>query len=398
MIGGLRTAFFRGIMKHINRIVIAIITGVITGILGLLFLDSFKIYNDYVIDNPYNYIFPLIGGFLLSVIWYLIGDGNKHFGSKVVIDELASMDMQIISIRDAIVKFIGTIISICTGFLMGKVGFFIHLGGAVGSNIAYRTTSSDSEKKMIITAGVAGALAAITGSVPFAVLFVIEMYYIKDIAFHKVLYPLIASAISSYMVVILLFKRINVVNIDITAMGLKESLFYAIVLGLIGSFVGIIMKKYIPMLKEFHNNKMPVYSPIIGGLILSVIGYFYPEYFKMFVLDLNGEFNYTLMLVLLFVGLSVSMAFGAIGGEFTLLLLMGAFIGAIINPTGVVIIIGISAVLSAFYGEGFSVLVLFSSLGMEELIMPVAIATIIGIVINEKFKEIIVEKKVSNIV
>ncbi len=379
-------------MKHLNRLFVSIITGIITGFLGLLFLNSFKVYNKYVINNSYNFIFPIIGGILLSIIWYMIGDGNKHFGSKVVMDELEAIDMQIISIKDAIIKFVGTIISVCTGFLMGKVGFFIHLGGAVGSNVAYRITEDSNERKMIITSGVAGALAAITGSVPFAVLFVIELYHMKDITFHKVLYPLIASAISAYMVITLFFDRIRVINVDIKSINLNKAIAYSILVGIICSLVGIFMKKYIPFLKDIHNKKMPIFAPIIGGIILSIIGYYYPEYFRVFVLDFTKEFNYTLLLALLFVGLSISMMFGAIGGEFTLLLVMGALIGAIINPSGVVIIIGVSAILSAFYGVGFSFLVLFSSFGLNELIMPVAIAIIIGIVINEGFKEKI-EKK-----
>ncbi len=374
-------------MKHINRLMVATLTGIITGLLGLLFLNSFKLYNKYVIYNDYNFVFPIIGGLLLSIIWYFIGDGNKHFGSKVVKDEIESINMQIISLKDAVIKFAGTIISICTGFIMGKVGFFIHLGGAVGSNIAYRITEDNNERKLIITSGVAGALAAITGSVPFAVLFVIEVYYIKNISFNRVVYPLIISAISGYAIVHFLFNKVHIIRFPVETMDVSASLVYAVVVGFIASILGILMSRYIPFLKEMHNKKMPFFAPIIGGFILSIIGYYYPEFFKLFVLDFSSSFNYILMLALLFIGVSISMLFGAIGGEFTVLVVMGALIGAIINPTGVVIVLGISGVLSAFYGAGFSVLVLFASTEAPNLIIPVAITIIIGVIIHEIFHE-----------
>ncbi len=380
-------------MKHIRRVIISIITGAITGVFGLLFISSFKLFNRYVVSNPYNYIFPLLGGIVLSVIWYMIGDGNKHFGSSIVSDELNSIEMQIISIKDAVLKFIGTTVSICTGFLMGKVGFFIHLGGAVGSNIAYKISDDNAERKLIITSGVAGAIAAITGSVPFAVLFVMEIYYIKGASFNKVVYPLIASAISAYVIVYFTFGKISILNVQIQHMPIGKSIMYAIIVGLLCAIIGIIMKKYIPMLKTIHNNKMPFFSPIIGGLIIGIIGYFYPEYFKMFVLDFSQDINYILMLTLLLVGLSLSMLFGAIGGEFTLLALIGALTGSIIHPSGLVAILGVSAILSSFYGAGFSVLVLCGSFGMDELIIPVAITTTIGIIAHEKLNEKIVNRE-----
>ncbi len=380
-------------MKNKHNILVSLIVGLTTGLFGTFFLFSFKFYGRFIIKSEYNFIAPTIGGIILSIIWYFIGDGNKNFGSAVVLEEIKAIDVQIINIKDTILKFIGTTVSICTGFLMGKVGFFIHLGGAIGSNIAYSITKKDTEIKLIISAGVAGALASITGSVLFGIIFVLELYYIKKMSFNKVVYPLIISSVSAYGIVHLLFGKVNILNLNIlNNMPFYEAIFYSLFVGMLAAFVGFVMKMYVPKLKMIHNKKMPFFSPFIGGIIISFIGYFYPDYFKIFILDFNQNINFVPFLIFLFVGFSISVLFGAIGGEFTIMLLMGALIGAIIKPVSAVVLIGVIACLSSFYGIGFSFLVLFIKYGVGEMIVPYAIASVIGILLNDVLSRFVYNK------
>lgn len=97
------------------------------------------------------------------------------YGLRAVQNEIDNIDSQIMLLPKVINKLFLTAISVASGFLVGPFGPTAHLGGAIGSHIAYREKLDSKTRLILIAAGTAAAIAAVQRNPLFATVFVIEV-------------------------------------------------------------------------------------------------------------------------------------------------------------------------------------------------------------------------------
>ncbi len=107
----------------------------------------------------------------------------------------------------------------------------------------------------------------------------------RRIVEHNVGYALISSVMASIIARIFLFTKENPTSFIVPEYSLVSywEYFFYILLGLICALIAIAFIKFFYRIEDlFININVPEYlKPMIGGLIVGWIGFFYPEIFRV---------------------------------------------------------------------------------------------------------------------
>lgn len=150
--------------------ILGIITGVIAGVAIILLRTVIEFTQAAFLPdaNPENYealapvwrvVVPLTGGMILGLLFHLAPEAGRHVGVVHVLERLAYHQGQL-PLRNAIMQFIGAVISIVSGHSVGREGPPIHLGAASGSLPGQKLGLPNNSLRVLVGCGVAAAIAA----------------------------------------------------------------------------------------------------------------------------------------------------------------------------------------------------------------------------------------------
>lgn len=261
--------------------------------------------------------------------------------------------------RVAILKPLGTALVIGAGGPFGAEGPIIQTGGALGSMLAQWLRLSVYDRRVLLAAG-AGAGMAATFKAPFAgVLVAIELIVFEFRArsfIPIVLACAIADGISIYfrgsgpMFPAPLYRLQHV-----------QELWLFALLGLICGLIGWGMTKSLFGLEKLFA-RLPLkpvaaWAPVVGALILGVIGYFFPRVFgtsyDTIGQMLNGQLTAAALLRVAtakFWALVISLGSGTTGGVFAPSLVVGGGVGAAFAIGWQALLPHVTLSAPAFYG------------------------------------------------
>ncbi|BEP28186.1 chloride channel protein [Helicovermis profundi] len=405
-----KTKITRG--KLVRLLLVAAVIGIVTGILGMAFNyiitnASHSIAESNLMNNKLKFIIvPIIGGILLSLIYkFALNENETGFGVHEVYEEINHIHTFLMKPKSVAIKLIGTLVTLISGLSAGKQGPIVHLGGAVGSNIGYLFKLDDEEIKILVLCGVSGALAGVFDEPIFASIFVIEVLLIRDYVAYST--PIMMSAAMSVFIRRAFLGIVPFVNLSGTfAVGSYKEYILFLILGLL---MGIVSGIYIYLIKKVTffkiKSKLPYYlAPLIGSILIALIGYFYPEIFDLHFNSTKHIFlnNYSLkfLIIIVFIKIiatAITLGTGGFGGGF----MPGVFIGAasggafsliLMNNFGINLdyslyaLVGMAAMFSGFSGAPLAATLLAVELsGNKEIMLPIFITCIISTVITHCF-------------
>ena len=165
--------------------VLGILTGVIVGLLMLLFRGSAEWVQGYMLPggNPENYeafplelrwLLPALGGAVLALLFILVKPKRRQGGIVHVLERLAYHQGHLSS-RNAILEFLGAGISIITGQSVGREGPSVHLGAAGASILGRRLALPNNAIRVLVGCGAAGAIGAAFNTPLAGVIFAMEV-------------------------------------------------------------------------------------------------------------------------------------------------------------------------------------------------------------------------------
>ncbi|WNY25255.1 Voltage-gated ClC-type chloride channel ClcB [Methanolapillus millepedarum] len=322
-------------------IVIGIVTGVLIGIYSLLlhdltntFFGTNSVFEIFGIPSWCIIFIPMLGGLVVGLL-------NKYFlktryGVESVI-EAAALHGGKLKARYAIVEAFASVITIGTGGSAGKEAPGVLMGAGVGSFVTKVFNLRGKSLRTYLGCGAAAGISAAFNAPLAGIVFVVEVIYGELEA--KTFIPIVISSIFSTFVFNVFFGTDTMSFPNYALLNPFKEIWLFPILGIIAGIVSIFFIKCFYFIRErFTDLKVPGYlKPAIGGLLVGLVGLFYPQVFGLghnVILEVvNDPFSFSIALLLALVvlkTLAFSFTIGSrgAGGSIVPSMFVGAMLGA----------------------------------------------------------------------
>ena len=400
-------------------IILAFVVGLSTGFVALffrflihffygLFFGKGELVFSQLTTNWHIFIplIPALGGLLVGPIVSFFSSEAKGHGVPEVMLAVATKG-GIIRPRVAVAKSVASSICIGSGGSAGREGPIVQIGSAVGSTIGQYFRMSDQRIKVLVGCGAAGGISAVFNAPIAGVFFALEII-LGDFAIHTFGPVVLSSVIASVVTHAFLgnYPAFSVPHYEL--LSVAELPMYLILGGLCGLFsVLYIVTLY--RAEDFFEDrvKIPGYlKPALGGLLLGIIGVFFPQVFKdgyEFIKQaLYSEMALWLMSVLIFLKIlatSLTLGSGNSGGIFAPSLFIGSMAGgsfgklmhwlfpAVTASSGAYALVGMGAVVAgATHAPITAMVIIFEMTGDYRIILPLMLACAFSALLTRRLK------------
>ncbi len=247
---------------------------------------------------------PLVGlslGFLAGWLVERLAPAAAGGGIPQVKAALARYPIML-NLRVAVVKTLGTILSIGAGLTLGRRGPTVHIGAALAAQLSRWIPNSPANRRQMIAAGAAAGLAAGFNTPIAGVLFVIEEL-MRDISGLTLEIAIIASFTGAVVSRLFEFADLNlhdILSISSSSPGNSFTLIeipFCLLLGILAGLLGGLFNRGIMAAMGF-SRRLPLAMPWrigMAGLISGMVIGYLPDIFRdntgLRELLVTGELN-----------------------------------------------------------------------------------------------------------
>lgn len=325
-------------------------TGVIAGLCAYLLLNLIGAASNLVffgrlatalpslVSNPLGVlvlVVPAFGGLLVGLMARYGTPKIKGHGIPEAMEAILTEKSRVAA-RVAILKPLSVVIAIGTGGPFGAEGPIIQTGGALGSLLGQLFPTTASERKVLLSCGAAGGMAAVFGTPIAAVILVIELLLFEYRT--RSLVPLIiasavATTVRSWLIGTAPLFSLGTVNFD-----MPQAIPLYVTFGVLCGAVAIGVSKALFAVEDaFERLRLSeVWHPALGGLGLGLIGYFFPRVLGVGYGTINALLHNSLPLqivagiaIMKTAALLISLGSGTSGGLLAPLFMAGAALGVV---------------------------------------------------------------------
>ena len=286
----------------------------------------------------------VFGGILVGLIArFLTKEATGHGTDSIIKAYHAGED---IPIKVPLAKIVASAITLGTGGSAGKEGPMTQIGGGFSSFFARVFGFDEKDRKIALAAGLGAGVGAIFKVPIGGAILSAEILYKQDLETDVLYTSLVASATS--FAIFGLFKGYQPIFMVPSFAFDPKLLPLFIIEGLLCGFLGVLFIKMFQSVDSFFKKLKveEVLKPAIGGLIVGVLGIFFPhilgsgyERIQFLLLgvyeSLNIPIPYWLLLFTLpflkMLATSVTLGSGGSGGVFAPGMVIGGFIGAFLG-------------------------------------------------------------------
>ncbi|UCG13232.1 MAG: chloride channel protein [Deltaproteobacteria bacterium] len=394
-------------------IIVAVIVGFLGG-LGSIFFEWMIEFGQHfffdifprLVGNPkwLVIIIPAFGAVFLAPLIYFFPVEAKSDGVPATMQAVA-LKGGIIKVRTFITRMLASAITLGSGGSAGKEGPIIQIGASIGSAVGQFFKVSGERMRVLVGCGAAAGLAAIFNAPIAGVLFALEVV-LGEFNLHSfspiVISSVVATAVSRAWLV------------DGAALKLPpyelfsywEIGFYAI-LGIAAGVVSVCFTKALHGAEKLFERHAPVkthWQPILGGLVVGMIGFVFPQIlgcaYTPILEAIQGNFLWHTLLALLglkIIATAFTLGSGGSGGILYPCLFMGAALGGILGyafnilapgiapAAGGYALVGMGAVLGAAVQAPMAAIMMgFELTSSYSVILPLMTACVLATVVHRR--------------
>ncbi|MBS7638442.1 chloride channel protein [Candidatus Bathyarchaeota archaeon] len=239
--------------------------------------------------------------------------------------------------RDTLVKPIASAITIGLGGSAGLEGPSLLLGGGVASAICRRLGVSHEDLRKYLLTGAAAGISAVFKAPLTGILYAIEIPYQRDLV-REAFIPATFSSLVAYLISIgMLGSETIFPMVPYPTPPSYWTAFHALILGLITAGCGVVFTALFRFMKRLASvGPVRILNPITGGLLLGLIGWFYPQTLGLGY-DTIGELLHgedlplgllVSLIVFKMIATSITLSSGGSGGLFVPSIFVGSALGA----------------------------------------------------------------------
>lgn len=396
----------------------AVVIGVLGGFGAILFRLSIRFFQrlffgswdyslEYVMGVPWyvKLIVPVVGGLIVGpIVYYFAREARGHGVPEVM--EAVALRGGAIRPRVMLAKISASAVSIACGGSVGREGPIVQIGSALGSTLGQMLKVTGSRLRTMVACGAAAGIAATFNAPVAGALFAAEIilgnFGISQFS------PIVISSVSATVI-----SRHFLGNFPAFEIPVYElvSVYEMIPYGVLGILAALVSLAFINILYKtedlFEKIKIPGFlKPAIGGLIIGMIGIFFPQIFGVgydtITMALEGKMVWyflLFMVALKIIATSVTLGSGLSGGIFAPALFLGAtlggFVGSIVQMImpahsagpGAYALVGMGAVVAGVtHAPITAILIIFELTSEYRIILPLMVACILTTLITSRLK------------
>ena len=329
----------------------AVLVGFVGGLVAQGLLELIYLFTNiffygrfsFAITNPAHHhlgawviLIPPIGGLLVGIMIHFWEPTLKGHGIPEAMESVLFGHSRM-RLRVAILKPLATAFAIGTGGPFGAEGPIIQTGAAIGSLFGQSIGLSPYYRRVLLASGAAAGMAA-TFTAPLAGVLVAVELLLFELRARSFIPVALAAAVATGVRIHFAGWAPLFPTPAFKLTGMRELWLFAI-LGILMGIVGVIMIRVLSWLEDFFD-ELPIrhaliWSPVIGALVLGVLGYFYPQVFGTSYDTIRDMLNDRLttghligISIAKFWALVISLGSGTTGGVFAPSLVVGGGLGA----------------------------------------------------------------------
>jgi len=395
----------------------AVIFRWLIGAFHTLFFDYGTLLFSQITSHP-KFLIPLIlmvGGLLVAPITYGLAKEARGHGVPEVMLAVA-LRGGIIRPFIALAKSVASSICIGSGGSAGREGPIVQIGSALGSTVGQMFKMSGERVKILVGCGAAAGISA-TFNAPIAGVFFALEIILGDFTMYAFSPVILSSVIATIISRAFLGNYPAFVVPAYDLVSVWEMPMY-IGLGLVAGVFSVLFIKVLYKSEDIFealriNNFL---KPALGGLMLGIIGIFYPQLFgvgyEAISSALHAETAVGVLFLLIFMKIaatSLTLGSGGSGGIFAPSLFMGAALGGFFGnmvhfafpevtaTPGAYALVGMSAMVAGtIHAPLTAMLIIFEMTGDYRIILPLMLASVISTLLaNKLYRDSIYTLKLS---
>ncbi len=388
--------------EDIEYYLLVVVVGVVVGVVVSLFYTAFAFLWGLVlpvIEDTRRLVFVFTTlGLAAAFILVMAAAKTKTTGSGThALLETLHLRNGDMSLRDAIVKPVASIVTVGMGGAAGLEGPSLVLGGGLAAAIGRLNHLPYQRLRKVFLAGASAGLSSIFKAPLTGILFVLEIPYKRDIEREAFIEASIAS-VTAFLVTISILGPAPIFNIGAILTNYDlYTIFLSIVLGLVGgaySFLFVSTFNLADRLgKRFLAGGGFGLLLLSGGLALGALGYINLNAigvgYNVVTGLVTGTLEYTVialaaLLILRLCATVITLAFGGSGGLFIPAIVEGSILGALFSQVvlgrvdPLFIAVGIAAVLAGTHKILLTPVAFVAETIGPSVIIPVLLASIVS--------------------
>ncbi len=342
-------------------------------------------------------LIPALGGLVVGLLVTFLAPEAKGHGVPEVMVAIALRGGKIRPIV-VLVKAIASAIAIGSGSSVGREGPIVQVGSALGSSTGQALKLNTSRIRNLIACGAAAGISAVFNAPIAGVMFSLEVI-LRDFG-ARALSTVVVSAVSASIISRIYLGDSPAFVAPVYSLWHPFEIFLYLGLGILSAFTALL---YIFVLDRsetlFDGWKFPEWlKPAVGGLLIGLIGFFFPQIFgtglQTIEAALHGNLALNVLFLLIFLKIfatSISLGSGSSGGVFAPALFIGAVLGDTVGnlfyqrfpfpvaPPGAYALVGMASVFAgAAHAPVTAILIVFEMTGDYRMILPIMMAVVVS--------------------
>jgi CIC family chloride channel protein len=283
-------------------------------------------------------VLPALGGIVIGLMALYGSRAIRGHGIPEAMEQILTNDSKI---RPAIayLKPLSSAIAIGTGGPFGAEGPIIATGGALGSTIGQLLKISHYERKVLLAAGATAGMSAIFGT-PIAAIFLAIELLLFEFSPSSII-PVALACITGAAGHHLLFEAESAFPVGhVIEAASNSALLVYCVLGVLLGLLSVLVTRIVYKIEDLFE-LLPIHWmwwPAIGGLVVGIVGYFYPRTLGVGYDNISDVLTGSLpvqmvlsLFVFKFISWAVALGSGTSGGTLAPLLTIGGAAGALLG-------------------------------------------------------------------
>ncbi|MCB9771667.1 MAG: chloride channel protein [Candidatus Omnitrophica bacterium] len=367
----------------------------VVGFIKLIEWTTAFLFNPAITNTFWVIFVPVLGGLIVGPWIEFLAPEAKGHGVPEVLKAIALRGSRIRPIV-GIVKIVTSVISIGSGFSVGREGPIVQIGSALGSSLGQLLKLPESRIRNLVACGAAAGIAGVFNTPIAGVMFASEVI-LRDFGANA-LSTVVVAAVSASIVSRIFLGDHPSFMVPSYHLHHPSEIFLYFILGILAAVAAVSFMVTLEWSEvKFDKWRFPVWlKPACAGLLVGCLGYCFPQIFGSglsAIQDaLHGNIPLQILVSLIFVKIlatSLSLGGGSSGGVFAPLLFIGAVLGGAfgqlsalrsvvpIAPSGAYALVGMASVFAAAARAPItSILIVFELTGSYGMILPIMVAVV----------------------